>query len=114
MIKKIDLKQDKCLYCCKEGDTLTKVAQAFGVTTDEILRLNPLFSEVYAGCLLYIEGMDRLKIVVKPMQTLATIAKENHTTIESIMKLNDLKSDKVFVGMQLYVERGDDCEKNIV
>lgn len=92
------------LYTCVEGDTLEGIANKFSITTADILRDNPLFSSVYAGCMLYLTGLGKKRIVVAPLQTLEMIANENNVTVQRIMELNGLKSPCVFVGMQLLID----------
>ncbi len=92
------------LYTCIEGDTLESIANKFNITTADILRDNPLFSSVYAGCMLYLTGIGKKKIIVAPLQTLEMIANEHNISVQRIMELNELKSPRVFVGMQLLID----------
>ena len=97
-------KKDKFLYICQRDDTLESIMDKFNLTKEEFLYDNPLFSSVYEGCMLLISGIDRKKIIVKPLQTLFDIAKEYNMTVEDLISMNNLKSDKVFVGMQLIIK----------
>jgi len=113
MIRRIETERDCCIYRLKQGDTLESVARMFKISVQDIMHSNPLFSSVYPGCAVFIEGVDRKRVVVEPMQTLADIARDNDTTVEEIISLNKLNSEKVFVGMQLFV-KGKNNEENIV
>lgn len=101
-------KPQELLYVCKGGDTLESIAQNFGLTTASILETNPLFSSVYEGCVLYLKGIGNHRVTVAPLQTLEEIAEENRVTVEDIMKTNNLRSRKVFVGMQLLINKKGD------
>ncbi len=95
---------DELLYTCVEGDTLNSIAQKFNISPDDIIRNNPLFSSVYAGCMLWLTDIGRRKIVVQPMQTLYDIASIYDVPVDRLIKINNLKSTKIFVGMQLKID----------
>ena len=97
-------KKDCILYTCVEGDTLNSIAQKFNLNVADIKRDNPLFSSVYAGCKLWLTGINKRKIIVEPLQSLYDIAVKYNTTVDSLIKINNLKSTSVFVGMQLLIE----------
>lgn len=97
-------KIDKMLYVCKLGDTLDSIARDFGTSPSNILASNPLFSSVYPGCVLLLQNICKKTVVVQPMETLSSIAARYNTTVQKIIELNDLKSEYVFVGMQLLIE----------
>lgn len=101
-------KQQNLLYSCKAEDTLDTIANKFGITTAEILRANPLFSSVYEGCMLYLKDIGKTRVTVAPLQTLEDVAKDNNVSVEAIMKTNNLRSRKVFVGMQLLIDKKGD------
>lgn len=105
MIKILEKEQtDNLLYTCVEGDTLNSIAEKFNITTDDIIRDNPLFSSVYPGCMLWLTDIGRRKIVVKPLQSLYDIASIYNVSVDKLIKLNNLKSTKIFVGMQLKID----------
>lgn len=97
-------KAAKFLYTCSQGDTLDTIALKFGTTVQEIRDSNPLFCGVYPGCMLCLCNVGKKRITVQPLQTLAMIANEHNVRVEAIMKQNNLKSERVFVGMQLLIE----------
>ncbi|MBQ7977011.1 MAG: LysM peptidoglycan-binding domain-containing protein [Clostridia bacterium] len=101
-------KRQDLLYVCKAGDTLESIGAQFGLSTTEILRTNPLFSSVYEGCVLYLAGLGKTRITVAPLQSLEDIAEQYHISTEEIMKMNNLRSRKVFVGMQLVIDKKED------
>ena len=102
MIEILEKKQsDNLLYTCVERDTLESIAAKFGVSVADIMRDNPLFSSVYAGCVLYLTGLGKTRVFVKPLQTIDDVAAENGVSVESIMRLNGLASQGKF-GASLY------------
>ncbi len=105
MIKVIEQKEKYLLYTVKENDSLEKIAANFGVSKEDILRNNPLFSSMYPGCVLCISGIGKKRIIVRPLQTLDDIAKEENVSKESIIKQNNLASENVFVGMVIYIDK---------
>ncbi len=105
MIKILEHKKvDKILYTCEQGDSLEGIAAMFGTSVQAIKDSNPLFSRVYSGCVLLLECVGKKRITVEPLQTLAMIACAHKTTVENLMRLNNLVTERVFVGMQLLVE----------
>jgi len=114
MIKKIEEKRDWLFYTCKDGDSLESVANLLHISKEEILKSNPMFSKIYAGCVLYICGLGKVRTVVAPLENLESIAQKYGTTVEKIKQDNNLKSDKVFVGMQLTVSTGESNEKDSI
>ena len=53
------------------------------------------------------ERKETVSYKVKPGDTLEKIARHQHTTVDTIKKLNDLPGDKIVVGQQLQVSDGD-------
>lgn len=105
MIKILEQKKlDEVLYTCGEGESLESVARKFGTSIQEIRQNNPLLVNVYEGCVILLKNLGKRRVTVEPLQTLYMIAEANNTTVETLMRLNELKSDKVFVGMQLFVD----------
>lgn len=89
----------------REGDSLDSIATNFGIRKERILEDNPLFSSLYPGCVLFVTGIGKKRVVVRPLQTLDDIAKEYGVSKEDIIKSNNLKSEKVFVGMIIYIDK---------
>ena len=105
MIKIVESKANQVLYTSRIGDSLESIAMHFSVNVESILRDNPLFSTLYPGCVLLITGIGQKRVVVRPLQTLDEIAKENGVSKQNLMKRNNLTSEKVFVGMPLYIDK---------
>lgn len=105
MIKILEQKtSNEILYTCSESDSLESIAHKFGTTVQEIRQDNPMLTNVYCGCMLLLKNLGKTRITVEPMQTLSMIAEKNNTTVEKLIQINGLKSEKIFVGMQLFVE----------
>lgn len=58
--------------------------------------------------MLLLSNISKRKITVEPLDSLETIATKYNTTPEKLVKLNNLKSTKVFVGMQLFVDESNE------
>ena len=93
---------NKVLVQVKKGDTIQRIAQAYNVNTDSIIRNNPNI-ELYEGEIVKIIRHNNTHIV-KPMQTLDLIAKLHGVTTDKLVKINNLKSTRLFVGQILNLE----------
>jgi LysM repeat protein len=104
-------------YKVKKGDTLFTIAKKYNTTVSSLKKLNNLKSDrIYAGQTLKISGTalkpansdsktpaKTTTYKVKRGDTLSAIAKKYKTTISSLKKLNNLKTDKIYVGQALKV-----------
>lgn len=79
-------------YTVRTGDTLSHLAKKYGMSTDELAKLNGISNKnlIYAG--------QKLKVtkpatyVVKPNDSLSVIAKKYSTTVDELVKLNKIKN----------------------
>ena len=94
---------NKILVQVKRDDTLQSIAQNYNVKLDNIIRNNPSI-ELYEGEVVKIVRTAFKTHIVKPMQTLDLIAKEYGTTAENLVKINNLKSARLFVGQMLRLD----------
>lgn len=84
------------IYIVKSGDTLTSIANKFGTTVDELIRINKITNPnlIYPGQKLIIsKGLSKNftgLVVVKSGDTLSSLALKYNTTVEAIKDLNDL------------------------
>ncbi len=104
-------------YRVKPGDTLSEIAQKFGVSIREIIRANKLKRPyiIRVGQVLRIPvKSSRSKISlseceithkVKPGDTIIDIAKKYHVWVKDLRKLNNLKTDTLKVGQVLCVKK---------
>lgn len=96
-------------YTVKSGDSLYSIAQEFGTTYTEIMKLNGLTSTViYPGQKLEVNGTPSSSSVitytVKSGDTLYNIAKQYGTTYTEIMELNGLTSSMIVPGQKLIIK----------
>ncbi len=92
-------------HTVKSGDTLTKIAKAYGVTIAQLKQYNALKSDtIYAGQKLIVSTETRY--VVKKGDTLSKIAAKYSTTVAKIKSRNSLKSDAIYVNQVLYIPSG--------
>ncbi len=95
-------------YTVKAGDTLWNIAKRYNTTVEELMRLNNLTSDlINIGKVLIVPTSSNSTnsngniYTVKAGDTLWNIAKRYNTTVEELMRLNNLSSDLIMVGQQL-------------
>ncbi len=98
------------IYSVREGDTLWNIAKEFGTTVNDIARYNGIVDtdRIYPGQQLRIfvqEGQPTSKwYVVRPGDSLFTIAEKFKTTVPCLMWLNDIVvADLIYPGQRLRV-----------
>jgi LysM repeat protein len=98
-------------YVVQPGDTLSAIAQKFGTTVDDLIRLNHLSSEaIQVGMVLKVPQVAHptpaptyQTYVVQPGDTLFSLAERFGTTVGELKSLNNLTSDTLRVGQTLRV-----------
>lgn len=102
----------KVKYVVQLGDSLWSIANKFGTTVDEIKRVNNLTSNIITvGQQLLIPGSGltptppsgNIVYVVKAGDSLWLIANKFDTTVEEIKRINNLTSNVLSIGQQLFV-----------
>lgn len=88
-------------YRVKAGDTLDSIANDYRVTKSYILQHNK--NCLYEGQIIFLPETNLTSYVVKPFDTLKSIAKTNGITVESIKEKNSLKDEFLFVGQKLFL-----------
>ena len=98
-------------YTVQSGDTLYGISKQFGVSVDEIKRLNNLTSNtITKGEILKIPStVTTIDYVVKKGDSLYSIAKRYNTTVKDITRLNNLTSNNLTVGQQLIIAIDDNA-----
>ncbi len=111
-----------CSFTMRDGDTLKRLARAIGTDVDTILAMNNLSSAKKArtGAMLYLpvrarelgsmlaHADDEVYYAVKRGDTLYSIAKKHHLTVDDLLELNDLRrGHKLHAGekLRVYVTR---------
>ncbi len=103
-------------YVVKSGDTLSEIADAYGVTVDDLMAANDLVDELLdlnqvltippadaAGTL---AGTAVETYVVKSGDTLGGIAKRYQVSVDDIIKVNNLDSDLLQLGQKVVIPAG--------
>jgi LysM repeat protein len=104
-------------YKVKSGDTLYAISKKYGTTVSSLKKLNHLKSDrIYVGQVLKVSGTaskpskneskapaKTTSYKVKKGDTLSIIAKKYKTTVSSLKKLNNLKSDMIYAGQTLKI-----------
>lgn len=99
------------IHVVARGDTLSAIARRYGTTVQAIMQLNGLSSTtIHVGQRLRLphgsplpDPVTPLVYVVQRGDTLHKIAIRYGTTVEALMRLNDLNSDRIYVGQRLRV-----------
>lgn len=86
-----------------KGDTIEGIAQTYNTNTHNILRNNPSI-DLYEGEVVKIVRNTKNMHVVKPMESLNSIAVKYNTTTDKLIKINNLKSTRLFVGQMIEVD----------
>ena len=97
------------VYTVREGDSLSRVAEMFGVTTNTIMWANDLSraTEIQPGDSLVILPIVGVRHVVKSGDTINTIAKKYEGDVDEILSYNQLTSaDELSAGDTLIIPGG--------
>ncbi len=108
---------DSNIYVVKKGDTLWSIAKKYGISVDELKRLNNLTSNMLnIGDTLIISGEPMTNnnvYVVKKGDTLYGIASRFGVSVNELKNYNNLTSDMLNVGMTLYIPTGQIIEETV-
>lgn len=105
IIKIPDNKVNSNEYVVKSGDSLYSISRKYGVNVDDLMSVNNLKSTVLSvGQVLKIPNSGEVTNViytVKKGDSLWSIAKNNKTTVDAIVKLNNLSNANLSIGQKL-------------
>lgn len=93
-------------YIVKKGDTLYSIAKRYNTTTSKLISLNNLKnSNLSLGQVLKIPSNNSFSdtYIVKKGDSLYSISKMFNTTIDSIIKKNNIKSNVLSIGQELLI-----------
>lgn len=94
-------------YTVKKGDSLYSIAKKYNTSTSRLISINNLKSSLLSiGQVLKIPKdsyNSNVTYIVKKGDSLYSIAKKYNTTVDSIKNKNNLKSNSLSIGQQLYI-----------
>lgn len=88
----------------KKDDTLNNILDQFNVTQNSIIRNNPNV-DLYEGEVIKILKNTHNLHIVKPMETLDSVAKKYNTNIDDLVRVNNLSSKRLFIGQTLIIPK---------
>ena len=102
---------EQILYIVDEGDSLWSIAKRYRTTTMELKRLNHLVNNhLRIGQSLQVPNMldktpqtSTMDYTVQSSDTLWSIARRYHTTVDAIKELNDLTSNLLTTGQRIQI-----------
>ena len=98
------------VFTVGEGDTLSQIAEMYGVTTNTILWANDLQSakDIHPGDTLVILPIVGVQHIVKEGETLSKIVTKYDADLEEVLAYNNLESvNQVSVGDELLIPGGE-------
>jgi len=95
-------------YTVKDGDTLSEIAKANNISTEDLLGINQLKSDIiYPNQILYIptSSMDADYEIyfVKDGDTLSEIARDYAVSISDMVEINGFESDIIYPGQPILI-----------
>lgn len=96
-------------YTVKKGDTLSEIAQKFGTSVDELVRINNIQNKnmIKIGQVLQLTSGSTGTYLIKQGDTLTAIAKKFNTTVAELVRLNNIKDpNKINAGSTIKVPGG--------
>lgn len=90
------------IHKVKSNESLRDICGKYSVLKQDLLATNNLSEEdICEGVLLFVEVPDGTRYVVKPFDTVTTIAKKFRLSEEEILHFNKIK--EVFLGQVIYL-----------
>lgn len=93
---------DNFFYRITENQTEALICSNLNTNKSSVLRNNPKLN-YYAGEWVKITTNEYLTHIVKPTETIESIAKKYNIAAEKILADNGLESAKLFIGQQLKI-----------
>ena len=101
-------------YIVKSGDTLYSIAREYNIPVNDLISYNNLPTTILSvGQTLQIPNLNSSDVIytVKSGDTLYKISSDYGVTVDSIKQLNNLNSNLLSVGQQLYIPKGNTVEE---
>jgi murein DD-endopeptidase MepM/ murein hydrolase activator NlpD len=115
LLDQSSLEDQTSVYVVRKGDSISTIAEMFGVSVNTIYWANDLKkgAKLNEGQILVILPFDGLKHTVKPKETLNGIAKLYKADVADILAFNGLaKEDSLVVGDELVIPDGQKTEES--
>ena len=104
--EEVDTSVSDDVYVVKSGDTLYSISKKYGITVDDIKKLNNLSSNnLSIGQNLIINKGDNITYKVVSGDSLYSIARKYNTTVDEIKKINNLSSNLLSIGQILKIPK---------
>ena len=103
-LEKAEPADEQFEYVVKKGDNLSTLAQRFDVGLRLLRQLNRLKGDrIYPGQLLQLRpsSLDEAVHMVRPGETLSSIALKYRIRVSELVTLNDIEGSKIFIGQKL-------------
>lgn len=92
-------------YVVSNGDTLWSIAKKYGLSVDELKKLNNLSSNlINVGQKLLVSNSGDCYYYVKKGDTLYSLAKKYNITVDKLKDINNLKSNTLSVNQKLLIK----------
>ena len=95
------------IYVVEKGDSLWSIARKYGITVDELIKVNNLSNNVLSiGQQLYIpteEVVDANSYIVKAGDNLYIIANTYGVTVDELKEFNNLNNNLLYIGQVLKI-----------
>ena len=108
---------DNSVYIVKKGDSLWSIAKKYGLSVDELKRINNLNDNLLnIGQILKVTDDYMINndiYIVKKGDSLYSIAGKYDVSVDDLKKYNNLDSNIINIGQELYIPKGQIIEDNV-
>ena len=109
--------EDYTVYTVKKGDTLYGIANKYNITVDKIIEYNNLPStSITVGQQIlipniYTENNQYDTYIIEKGDSLYKIANEFNTTVDELMKINNLSSNLLSIGKKILIPKKNSSDE---